>query len=129
MAQLGVRPVVQGDPVELALVDVGHLVVLPPNAAGGCRVQHVVEPVSVVHFRDLHFLRVTGKIVDKYSGLILLPVRWLPIAASVVMPRLPYCIFIQNILCVVKARITVHDAAWSYLKIEIISSFRCSERL
>lgn len=66
------RVVLQRHPVELALVDVGHLVVLPPHGAAGGGVQHGAEPVGRVQLGDLDLLGVTGvedKIYIKQSTL------------------------------------------------------------
>ena len=54
------RVVLQGHPVELSLVDVGHLVVLPPHCAAGGGVQDVPEPVRGVQLGDLDLLCITG---------------------------------------------------------------------
>ena len=61
--------ILQGHAVELALVDVGHLVVLPPHRAAGRGVQHVAEAVWRVELGDLDLLRVTG--VTDINGDIL----------------------------------------------------------
>ena len=57
---VGLRVVLQGDAVELALVDVGHLVVLAPHRRGGRGVQDVAEAVGRVDLRDLDLLRVAA---------------------------------------------------------------------
>ena len=53
------RVVLQGDAIELALVDVGHLVVLSPHGAARGGVQHRAEPVGGVQLRDLDLLGIT----------------------------------------------------------------------
>ena len=59
-ALVGVGVVLQGDAVELPLVDVGHLVVLAPHRRGGRGVQNVAEAVRRVDLRDLDLLRVAA---------------------------------------------------------------------
>ena len=98
LTMVGVGCVVEGDPVELALVHVRHLVVLAPHAARGRGVQGVVEAEGGVHFGDLNLLRVR-------------------VPAAVVVPRLPDRVLVQDVLGRVRflgeleARVAVDDAS------------------
>ena len=116
MVRLGV--VLQRHPVELALVDVGHLVVLPPHGAAGGGVQHGAEPVGRVQLGDLDLLGVTGvedKILSNQLSLSLSS----PVAPGIVMPRFTRdCVVIQDVLSVVEARVTVHYSSRCYLQLE-----------
>ena len=113
---VGLRVVLQGDAVELALVDVGHLVVLPPHGAAGGGVQHRAEPIGGVELGDLDLLCVTEeiKISSKHLPSLLLS----PVAPGIVMPRFTRnCVVIQDVLSVVEARVTVHYSSRCYLQV------------
>ena len=71
--------VVEGHSIELALVDVGHLVVLSSHAAGGRCVQGVVEPERGEDLGDLHLLCVR-------------------VSTPVVVPRLSNCVLVEDVL-------------------------------
>ena len=63
--------VLQGHPVKLTLVDVGHLVVLPPHRTRGRGVKNIAEPIGIVDLGDLDLLRVTvpaSIILPGFSG-------------------------------------------------------------
>ena len=116
MVRLGV--VLQRHPVELALVDVGHLVVLPPHGAAGGGVQHGAEPVGRVQLGDLDLLGVTG-VEDKILSNQLSLSFPSPVAPGIVMPRFTRdCVVIQDVLSVVEARVTVHYSSRCYLQLE-----------
>ena len=71
--------VVECDSIELALVHVGHLVVLPPHAAGGRCVEGVVEAKRGKDLGDLHLLRVR-------------------VSTPIVVPRLSNCVLVEDVL-------------------------------
>ena len=89
--------VLQGDAVELALVDVGHLVVLPPHRTRGGGIKNVAEPIRIVDLGDLDLLRVA-------------------VPASVVLPRFPGDgALVEKVLGVFNAGVAI-PALGSYLK-------------
>ena len=72
---VGVRLVVEGDPIELALVHVRHLVVLSSHAAGGRGIEGVVEAKRGEDLGYLHLLRVrvsTPVVVPGLSNRVLI---------------------------------------------------------
>ena len=90
--------VVEGDSVELALVDVGHLVVLSSHAAGGGCVQRGVEPERGEDLGDLNLLCVR-------------------VSTPIVVPRLSNCVLVEDVLGGVgllgelEAGVAVHHAS------------------
>ena len=111
------RVVLQRHPVELALVDVGHLVVLSPHGTARGGVQHRAEPIGGVELGDLDLLCVTEEI--KISSKHLLSLLLSPVAPGIVMPRFTRdCVVIQDVLSVVEARVTVHYSSRCYLQLE-----------
>ena len=89
--------VLQGDAIELALVDVGHLVVLPPHCTRGGGIKDVAEPIGIVHLLDLNLLGVA-------------------VPASIILPRFPRDTLIEKVLSIFKAGVAIPKALGSYLK-------------
>ena len=45
----------------ITFIDVGDLVILPPDCRRGGRIQHVVEAIRRVDLRDLNLLSITER--------------------------------------------------------------------